>query len=122
MAELDDRISDDESSEMSLTLSRSASQSSDSFTNSLHAGGEKRWIEKHLSKEHAQRIVQGFKKFFDKEYNKQGSPAPRQSVQTRPNYLIDEDFYDKPKDLLLKDKITKYFSMPLLPIEEPLEW
>jgi hypothetical protein len=88
----------------------------------LHPGLKKRWIEKHLSEEHAQRIIQGFTKFFDEEYNKQGSPVPPQSAQTRPNYLIDDDFYDKPEDLLLKDEITEYFSMPLLPVEDPLEW
>jgi hypothetical protein len=88
----------------------------------LHPGLKKRWIEKHLSEEHAQRIIQGFKKFFDQDYNKQSSPAPGQSAQTRPNYLIDDDFYDKPEDLLLKHEITEYFSMPLLPVEDPLEW
>jgi hypothetical protein len=124
MAELDDRFSDDSSSEMSLTPSQSASQSvsqsSGSFTNLPHAGGDA--IEKHLSEEHAQRIIKGFKKFFDEDYNEQGSPFHQQSVQTRPNYLIDEDFYDKPEDLLLKDEITEYFSLPLLPVEDPLEW
>jgi hypothetical protein len=88
----------------------------------LHPGLKKRWIEKHLSEEHAQRIIKGFKKFFDEDYNEQSSPFHQQSVQTRPNYLIDEDFYDKPEDLLLKDEITEYFSLPLLPVEDPLEW
>ncbi|KAK4232669.1 hypothetical protein C8A03DRAFT_39752, partial [Achaetomium macrosporum] len=44
MTELDDRFSDDSSSEMSLTPSQSASQlasqSSNSFTNSPHADGD----------------------------------------------------------------------------------
>ena len=88
----------------------------------LHPGLKKRWIEKQLSEEHAQRVIQGFKKFFDEDYNNQGSPAPRQTIQTRPNYLIDEDFYDKPEDPLLKDELLEYFSMPLLPVEDPLEW
>jgi hypothetical protein len=88
----------------------------------LHPGLKKRWIEKHLSEEHAQRIIQGFKKFFDEDYNEQCSPAAQQSAQTQPDYLIDEDFYDKPENLLLKDEITEYFSLPLLPVEDPLEW
>lgn len=88
----------------------------------LHPGLKKRWIEKHLSEQHAQRIIQGFKKFFDKDYNQKSSPTPRQTVQTRPSYLIDEDFYDKPEDLLLKDELSEYFSMSLLPVEDPLEW
>jgi hypothetical protein len=88
----------------------------------LHPGLKKRWIEKHLSEEHAQRVIQGFKKFFDEDYNKQVFAAPRQTIQTRPDYLIDEDFYDKPEDLLLKDELAEYFSMSLLPVEDPLEW
>lgn len=88
----------------------------------LYPGLKKRWIEKHLSEEHAQRIIQGFKKFFDEDYNKQGSQPRQQTLQTRPNYLIDEDFYDNPEDLLSKDELSEYFSMPLLPVEDPLEW
>ena len=53
----------------------------------LHPGLKERWIEYYLSEEHAQYIIQGFKKFFDEDYNKQGSPAFRQTVQTRRNYL-----------------------------------
>ncbi|KAL2137480.1 hypothetical protein VTI28DRAFT_9509 [Corynascus sepedonium] len=88
----------------------------------LYPGLKKRWIEKHLSEEHAQRIIQGFKKFFDEDYNKQSSQPRQQTLQTRPNYLIDEDFYDNPEDLLSKDELSEYFSMPLLPVEDPLEW
>ena len=91
----------------------------------LHPGLKKRWIEKHLSEEHAQRVIQGFKKFFDEDYNKQ-SPQnplnPQQTIQTQQNYLIDEDYYDKPEDLPPKDELTEYLSMPLLPVEDPLEW
>jgi hypothetical protein len=72
----------------SQSASQSVSQSSGSFTNLPHAGGDA--IEKHLSEEHAQRIIKGFKKFFDEDYNEQGSAFHQQSVQTRPNYLIDE--------------------------------
>lgn len=41
----------------------------------LHPGLKKRWIEKYLPEEHAQRIIQDFKKFFDEDYNKQSPPV-----------------------------------------------
>ncbi|KAL6402721.1 hypothetical protein AUP68_14055 [Ilyonectria robusta] len=88
----------------------------------LHPGLKKRWIEKYLPEEHAWRIIQGFNKFFDEDYNKQGPPVTTQISQTRSNYLIDEDFYDKPEELPPKDELTEYLSLPLLPVEDPLGW
>ena len=38
------------------------------------------------------------------------------------NHLTDEDFYDKPEDLALKDEVTEYLRMPLLPVDDPLDW
>lgn len=88
----------------------------------LHPGLKKRWIEKHLPEEHSRRIIQGFKRFFEDDYNKQGLPPSHQTARARSNYFIDEDFYDKPEDISLKDELTEYLSMPLLPVEDPLEW
>ncbi|SCV57416.1 uncharacterized protein FFB14_15150 [Fusarium fujikuroi] len=38
----------------------------------LHPSLKKRWIEKYLPEEQAQRITHGFEKFLDEEYNKPG--------------------------------------------------
>ena len=88
----------------------------------LHPDLKNRWIKRYLPGEHAQRIIQGFRKSFDEDYNKQGPPVTQQIGQTRSNYLIDEDFYDKPEDFPAKDELTEYFYLPLLPVEDPLEW
>lgn len=69
----------------------------------LHPGLQKRWIEKYLPEEHGQRIIQGFKRSFNEDYNKQSPPVTKQITRTWSSYLIDEDFYDKPEDLLPKD-------------------
>ena len=44
------------------------------------------------------------------------------SIQVQSDYLIDEDFYDKAEDVITKDEVTEYLSMPLLPLDDPLEW
>ena len=44
------------------------------------------------------------------------------SIQVQSVYLIDEDFYDKAEDVITKDEVTEYLSMPLLPLDDPLEW
>ena len=44
------------------------------------------------------------------------------SIQVQSVYLIDEDFYDKAEDVITKDEVTEYLSMPLLPVDDPLEW
>ncbi|KAK2684307.1 hypothetical protein QWA68_016967, partial [Fusarium oxysporum] len=88
----------------------------------LHPGLQKRWIEKHLPEEQAQRIIHGFKKFFDEEYSKQGPLVIQQASHSRSSYLVDEDFYDKPEDIAPKDELTEYLSLPLLLVDGPLEW
>ncbi|KAK7571274.1 hypothetical protein V3481_018492 [Fusarium oxysporum f. sp. vasinfectum] len=61
----------------------------------LHPCLKKRWIEKYLPEEQAQRITHGFEKFFDEEYNKPGPLVIQQASHSRSSYLVDEDFYDK---------------------------
>jgi hypothetical protein len=89
----------------------------------LHPGLKKRWIEKNLDEEHAQRVFSTFTKFFDDEYNKLGPQLDQPINQAQPRSLIDDDdFYDKPEDLTQKDELTAYFSGSLLPVKDPLEW
>ncbi|KAK2669201.1 hypothetical protein RAB80_014727 [Fusarium oxysporum f. sp. vasinfectum] len=72
----------------------------------LHPGLKKRWIEKYLPEEQAQRITHGFEKFFDEEYNKPGPLVIQQASHSQSGYLVDEDFYDKPEDIAPKDELT----------------
>ncbi|RSL42525.1 hypothetical protein CEP54_015444 [Fusarium duplospermum] len=88
----------------------------------LHPGLKKRWIEKNLDEEHAQHVFSTFTKFFDDEYNKLDLRDNQPVDQAQPCYLIDDDFYDKPEDLTQKDELTSYFSGPLLPVKNSLEW
>lgn len=88
----------------------------------LHPGLKKRWIEKNLDEEHAQHVFSTFTKFFDDEYKKLDLRDNQPVDQAQPCYLIDDDFYDKPEDLTQKDELTSYFSGPLLPVKDPLEW
>ena len=44
------------------------------------------------------------------------------SIQVQYVYLIDEGFYDKAEDVITKDEVTEYLSMPHLPVDDPLEW
>ena len=88
----------------------------------LHPGLKKRWTEKNLDEEHAQHVFSTFTKFFDDEYNKLDLRLNKPVDRAQTCYLIDDDFYDKPEDLTQKDELTSYFSGPLLPVKDPLEW
>jgi len=88
----------------------------------LHPGLKKRWIEKHLPEREASNIFRNFQQFYEQNSNMMSSNSSHQHAPFRSNYLIDDDFYDKPEDLPLKDELTDYFSMPLLPVDDPLEW
>jgi hypothetical protein len=91
----------------------------------LHPGLKKRWIEKHLPKQQAESVIENFQSFFTQNYDQDGNMSGDQqvpSIQVQSDYLIDEDFYDKAEDVITKDEVTEYLSMPLLPVDDPLEW
>jgi len=86
---------------------------------------KKRWIEKHLHKQQADSVIENFKVFFKQNYDQVGNMSGDQqvpSIQVQSVYLIDEDFYDKAEDVITKDEVTEYLSMPLLPVDDPLKW
>jgi len=86
--------------------------------------GLKRWIEKHLPNQQADSVIENFKVFFKQNYDQDGNMSGDQqvpSIQVQSVYLIDEDFYDKAEDVITKDEVTEYLSMPLLPVDDPLE-
>jgi hypothetical protein len=46
----------------------------------------------------------------------------QQASHNRSSYLIDEYFYDKPEIIAPKDELIEYLSLPLLPVDDHLEW
>jgi len=90
----------------------------------LHPGLKKRWIERNLSQRKTTEILQTFGEFFDAQYDQRDTslPAGQQTFRLGAHHLTDEDFYDKPEDLALKDEVTEYLRMPLLPVDDPLDW
>ena len=85
---------------------------------------KKRWIERNLSQRKITEILQTFGEFFDAQYDQRDAslPAGQQTLRLGAHHLNDEDFYDKPEDLALKDEVTEYLRMPLLPVDDPLDW
>jgi hypothetical protein len=88
----------------------------------LHPGYKKRWIERNLSAEHASRVFAAFTDLFERDYNKVDARPIQQPERATPTTLAGDDFYDQPEDPAQKDELPAYFSGPLLPVKDPLEW
>uniref|UniRef100_A0A0D2XTN5 HAT C-terminal dimerisation domain-containing protein n=1 Tax=Fusarium oxysporum (strain Fo5176) TaxID=660025 RepID=A0A0D2XTN5_FUSOF len=91
----------------------------------LHPAFKDKWIREYLPGEQAKRIVDGFKQFFDRDYNKLPTqPTPIQK-KTKSSHLGAHSYLAQRPSPANRDEIKEYLEDPIYEddeVEDPFEW
>ncbi|KAL5592644.1 hypothetical protein FOBRF1_013670 [Fusarium oxysporum] len=91
----------------------------------LHPAFKDKWIREYLPGEQAKRIVDGFKQFFDRDYNKLPTqPTPIQK-KTKSSHLGAHSYLAQRPSPANRDEVKEYLEEPIYEddeVEDPFEW
>ncbi|GKU14095.1 unnamed protein product [Fusarium langsethiae] len=91
----------------------------------LHPAFKDKWIREYLPGEQANRIVDSFKQFFDRDYNKLPTqPTPVQK-KTKSSHLGAHSYLAQRPSPANRDEVKEYLEEPIYEdeaVEDPFEW
>ncbi|RKK89047.1 hypothetical protein BFJ68_g16803 [Fusarium oxysporum] len=91
----------------------------------LHPAFKDKWIREYLPGEQAKRIVDSFKQFFDRDYNKLPTqPTPIQK-KTKSSHLGAHSYLAQRPSPANRDEVKEYLEEPIYEdeeVEDPFEW
>ncbi|KAL5592793.1 hypothetical protein FOBRF1_013101 [Fusarium oxysporum] len=91
----------------------------------IHPAFKDKWIREYLPGEQAKRIVDGFKQFFDRDYNKLPTqPTPIQK-KTKSSHLGAHSYLAQRPSPANRDEVKEYLEEPIYEddeVEDPFEW
>ncbi|EGU77534.1 hypothetical protein FOXB_11949, partial [Fusarium oxysporum f. sp. conglutinans Fo5176] len=91
----------------------------------LHPAFKDKWIREYLPGEQAKRIVDSFKQFFDRDYNKVlTQPTPIQT-KTKSSHLGAHSYLAQRPSPANRDEVKEYLEEPIYEdeeVEDPFEW
>ncbi|KAK2675187.1 HAT, C-terminal dimerization domain [Fusarium oxysporum f. sp. vasinfectum] len=91
----------------------------------IHPAFKDKWIREYLPGEQAKRIVDSFKQFFDRDYNKRPTqPTPIQK-KTKSSHLGAHSYLAQRPSPANRDEVKEYLEEPIYEdeeVEDPFEW
>ncbi|RKK07591.1 hypothetical protein BFJ65_g17796 [Fusarium oxysporum f. sp. cepae] len=91
----------------------------------LHPAFKDKWIREYLPGEQAKRIVDSFKQFFDRDYNKRPTqPTPIQK-KAKSSHLGAHSYLAQRPSPANRDEVKEYLEEPIYEdeeVEDPFEW